>query len=162
MTRIGLFPVLAVMLAGPLAAQQVNPAVSAHHAPWDHGWVHYGKWASAVLAATFIGLGAHEVARSDDAFHQLLTTCRVDVAKCVLDPSGAYVNPTNEQLYQTSLDYERRARVRLLAGQASLMLAAGLFLADRGRHADEPDNVPYHLTVEPGADATRVGVRVQF
>jgi hypothetical protein len=165
MTRIGLFPALALTLAAPLAAQQVNPAVPADHASWNRGLVHYGKWVSAALAVTFTGLGAHEYASSDQAFSHLLDICRATPASCALGPSGTYVTPTNGQLYQTSIDYERRARVRLLAGQASLLLAAGLFLADRGRHANEPDNIPYHVlavSVEPQAGGARVGVRVTF
>ena len=136
MIRIGLLPALAVTLAAPLPAQQVNPPVTADHASWNRGLVHYGKWVSVALAVAFTGLAAHEHARSDDAFSQLLDICRADTAKCALGPSGSYVDPTSEQLYQTSLQYTRQARVRLLAGQASLLLAAGLFLADRGRHGE--------------------------
>jgi hypothetical protein len=165
MTRIGLLPALAVTLAAPLAAQQVNPAVAASHGSWNRGLVHYGKWVSAALAVTFIGLGAREHASSDDAFSQLLDSCHADPANCALSPSGSYVNPASEQLYQMSTHFERRARVRLLAGQASLLLAAGLFLADHGRHADEPDNIPYHgltVAVEPQAGAARLGVQLRF
>ena len=162
MTRIGLVPVLAVMLAAPLAAQRVDPTVTARHGSWSRGLVHYGKWMSAALAVTFTGLGAREHASSDDAFSQLLEICRLDTAKCASDPSGGYVTPSSEALYQTSIHHERRARVRLLAAQASLLLAAGLFLADHGRGGDGPDNIPYHLSVEAGADGARVGVRLKF
>jgi hypothetical protein len=153
-----------VLLAGPLAAQQVNPAVTAHHAPWSHGLVHYGKWASAALAVTFIGLGAHEYARSDAAFRQLLTVCHADATQCARNASGTYVNPTSEQIYQTSIHYERRARVRLLAGQAGVLLAAALFLADRGREASGPGNIPYRglILVEQQAAGARVGMRLRF
>ena len=165
MIRIGLLPALAVMLAAPLAAQQVNPAVTAGHASSNRGLVHYGKWVSAALAVTFTGLGAHEHASSDRAFSQLLDVCRAAPANCVLGPGGTYLNPASEQMYQTSVDYERRARVRLLAGQASLLLAAGLFLADHGRDTNEPDNIPYHglmVVVEPRGGGARVGVRLRF
>lgn len=164
MIRIGLVPAIAVALAAPAAAQQVNPAVTAHHASWNRGLVHYGKWVSAAMAVTFVGFGAHEYARSDDAFKELLDICRADTAKCVISPGGGYVNQANEDLYQTSLQHERRARVRLLAGQASLLLAAGLFLADHGRRGSEPDNIPYHglVFVEQGSGGARVGVRVKF
>ena len=164
MTRIGLLPVLAVTLAAPLAAQQVNPAITAGHASWNRGLVHYGKWVSAALAVTLTGLGAHEYASSDDAFSQLFGICRADPTRCALAPSGSYVDPASEELYQSSLYYERRARVRLLAGQASLLLAAGLFLADHGRRASDPDNIPYRglVVVEQDAGGARVGVRVRF
>jgi phage tail protein X len=162
MTRIGVLLAFAVTLAAPLAAQGVNPAVTAEHASWNHGLAHYGKWVSAALAVTFTGLGAHEHAKSDEAFSQLLDICRADIASCVLGPSGSYVDPTSEQLYQTSLHYARRARLRLLAGQASLLLAAGLFLADRGGHGSGPGNIPFHISLEPRADGAQVGMRITF
>jgi hypothetical protein len=164
MTRLGLLPALAVTLAAPLAAQRVNPAVTAGHASRNRGLAHYGKWVSAALAVTFTGLGVHEHASSDQAFSQLLDNCRADPANCALGPSGNYIDPTSEQLYQASLHHARQARVRLLAGQASLLLAAGLFLADRGRHANEPGNIPYHglVVVDAGGDGARVGVRFRF
>jgi hypothetical protein len=162
MIRIGVLPALALTLAAPLAAQRVNPAVTADHASGDHGLAHYGKWVSAALAVTFTGLGAYEHASSDRAFSQLLEICRADPATCALGPSGSYVDSSSEQLYQKSLHHARQARVRLLAGQASLLLAAGLFLADHGRHGNEPDNVPYHLTVESRAGGARLGVRFTF
>jgi len=162
MIRIGLAPALAALLAAPLAAQQVNPAVTAGHESRRRGPAHYGKWLSAAVAVTLTGLGAREYVRSDQAYRQLLDTCRADTANCTFTPSGAYANAGSEQLYQTSLRLERRARVRLLAGQASLLLAAGLFLADHGRHADEPENIPYHISVEPRAGGAQVGVRLRF
>jgi hypothetical protein len=162
MIRIAVLPALAVTLAAPLAAQRVNPAVTADHASWNRGLVHYGKWVSAALAVTFTGLGAHEYASSDRAFSQLLDICRAGPASCAIGPSGSYVDPTNEQLYQTSLHYARRARVRLLAGQASLLLAAGLFVADRGRHGSGPGNIPFHISVEPRADGAQVSMRFTF
>jgi hypothetical protein len=164
MIRLGLLPALAVTLAASLGAQQVNPAVAAGHGSSSSWLVHYGKWLSAAVAVTFTGLGAREYARSDDAFSQLLDICHADVAKCTLGPGGSYVNTASEDLYQTSLRYERRARVRLLAGQASLLLAAGLFLADHGGHGEGPGNIPYHglVLVEQEAGGARVGVRVRF
>jgi hypothetical protein len=162
MIRTSFLPALAVTLAGPLAAQQVNPAVTAHHASRHHGLAHYGKWASAALAVTFTGLAAREHASSDDAFSQLLDICRANTAKCALGPDGSYADPASEDLYQTSVHHERQSRVRLLAGQASLLLAAGLFLADHGSRANEPDNIPYHITVEPKASGAQVTIRFTF
>jgi hypothetical protein len=162
MIRIGFLPALAVTLAAPLAAQRVDPAVTADHASWNRGLAHYGKWVSAALAVTFTGLGAHEHASSDQAFSQLLDVCRADPANCALGPGGSYVDPTSEQLYQKSLHYARLARVRLFAGQASLLLAAALFLADRRSLGSEPGNIPYHLTVESRASGAQVGVRLRF
>lgn len=164
MIRTGLLPALAVVFAAQLVAQQVNPAVMERHPSANHGIAHYGKWASAVLAVAFTGLAAGEHASSDNAFGQLLDICRANPSKCTLGPSGGYTDPASEDLYQTSLHHERRARVRLLAGQASLVLAAGLFLADRGRRGNEPDNIPYRglVVVEPEAGGARVGMRLTF
>ena len=164
MIRFGFVLAIAVLLAAPVAAQQVNPAATTRHASGNRGLIRYGKWVSAAMAASFIGFGAHEYARSDDAFGQLLDMCRADAAQCARNPGGTYVNQASEDLYQTSLHHERRARVRLLAGQASLLLAASLFLADHGRHGSEPGNIPYRglILVEQQATGARVGLRVRF
>jgi hypothetical protein len=161
MMRIGLLPAIAIACVAPLAAQQVNPAVTAHAAS-KHGLAHYGKWLSAAAAITLTGLGAHEYASSDDAYRELRNICRADATRCAIGSSGSYTNAASEDLYQASIRYARRARVRLLAGQASLLLAAGLFLADHGRRGSEPGNIPYHLTVESQGGGARVGVRVNF
>jgi len=134
-------------------------------ATWRRVTVHYGKWTAAAVAATFTALGAHEHQNSNRVFRQLLDVCRANSADCVLAANGSYRNPAAEQLYQTSIHYDRRARVRLLLGQVSLLASAGLFLADLRHRSNDPGNIPFRgvkLTVEPGRDATRVGVRVRF
>jgi hypothetical protein len=161
MIKIGLASSLALTLATALAAQQVNPTVAASHAA-NHSVVHYGKWLSAALAATLTGLAAREYVRSDDAYRQLRDICRADASQCAQNSSGTYVNTANEGLYQTSLEYQRRARARLLAGQVSLLLAAGLFLADHGREGSEPGNIPFHISVKPRHHGAQVGVRLTF
>jgi hypothetical protein len=162
MIRLGLVPVLAVMLAAPLAAQQVNPAVTADRGSGSRWLVHYGKWLGAALAVTFTVMGAREDARSDDAYRQLVTACRIDPTKCTLNSGGTYTNPVSENLYQASTSYARSARARLIAGQVTLLLTVGMFLADRGGKTDGPDNIPYELTVEPRGNGARVGMRFKF
>lgn len=162
MIRTGLLPALAVTFAAQLVAQHVNPAVTERHASANHGIAHYGKWASAVLAVAFTGLAAREHASSDDAFSQLLDICHANASRCTVGSSGSYTDPTSEDLYQTSVHHERQARLRLLAGQASLLLAAGLFLADRGGRDGGPDNIPYHLTLEARAGGAQVTMRFTF
>ena len=165
MKRIGLLPALAVTLATALAAQDVKPGFVADRAVRSRGLVHYGKWVTAALAVTFTALGAHEHTNSNQSFRQLLDLCRANNADCTLAPDGSYLMPTAEALYQASIDSDRRARVRLLAGQASLLLSAGLFLADLGRHAGGPDNIPYHppkLSVDVRNGAALVGLRFRF
>jgi hypothetical protein len=65
-------------------------------------------------------------------------------------------------MYLSSRRYDSRARTWLLVGQASLLLSAGLFLADLRHHRVGKTNIPYHgleVTVDPGAEATRLGLR---
>lgn len=164
MIRFGLILAVAVTLAAPLGAQLATPAAVTDHTPWHVGVVHYGKWLSAALAVTFTGLAAREHANSDDAYRQLLDACRSNAAQCALTPGGTYVNAASEELYQTSVQYQQRARAWLLAGQASLLLTAGLFLADHGRRGNEPGNVPYpgFVVVEPRVNGARVGMRFTF
>ena len=165
MSTMRLFPMLALAVAAPLTAQEVSPALHVRHAAWSRVLVHYGKWAAAATAVTFTALGAHEHQNSNRVFSQLLDRCRANVVDCTLGPDGSYLDPASEQLYQTSIHFDRRARLRLLLGQASLLASAGLFLADLRHHANGPDNIPYRglkLTVEPRIDGARVGVRVMF
>ena len=164
MKRIGLLSALALTLATVLAAQQGKPGPAADHGARS-GLVHYGKWVTAALAVTFTALGAHEHTNSNESFRQLLHLCHANNANCTLAPDGSYLTPSAEQLYQTSLSFDRRARLRLLVGQASLLASAGLFLADLGRHAGGPDNIPYppvKLSVDARTGAALVGFRVRF
>jgi hypothetical protein len=83
----------------------------------------------------------------------------------VLGPSGAYLNPTAEQLYQRSLHFDGRARTRLLAGQGALLLAAGLFIADLRTHPGGPQNKPLgplEISGDRRTGGVQVGVRLNF
>ena len=165
MKRIGLLPALALTLATTLAAQQGKPGLAADHGARSGGLVHYGKWVTAALAVTFTALGAHEHTNSNATFRQLLDLCHANNADCTLAPDGSYLTPSAEALYQASIRFDRRARLRLLVGQASLLASAGLILADLGRHAGGPDNIPYppvKLSVDARTGAALVGVRVRF
>ena len=174
LTLLGLVGVLAV---SRLSAQGTDSVTRRHDATWQGTtpsvrrgtWrretVHWGKWTVAALAATFTALGAHEHQNSNRVFRQLLDLCLANSADCALAANGSYRNPAAEQLYQTSIHYDGRARVRLLLGQVSLLASAGLFLADLRHPSNDPGNIPFHgaqLTVESGRGATRVGVRMQF
>jgi hypothetical protein len=147
------------------ATLQGTAPVDVRRATWRHVTVHYGKWTAAAVAVTFTALGAHEHQNSNRVFRQLLDFCRADNAACTLAPNGTYRNLDAEQLYQTSIHYDGRARLRLVLGQLSLLTSAGLFLADLTHHTSEPGNIPFHgakLTVQAGGDASRVGVRIRF
>jgi hypothetical protein len=156
LTLLGLVGVLAV---SRLSAQGGD----VRRATWRRATVHYGKWSIAALAVTFTALGAHEHQNSNRVFRQLLDLCFANSADCALAANGSYRNAAAEHLYQTSIHYDGRARVRLLLGQVSLLASAGLFLADLRHPSNDPGNIPFHgakFTVEPDGDGARVGVRV--
>ncbi|HEU5260895.1 MAG TPA: hypothetical protein VFU41_05650 [Gemmatimonadales bacterium] len=127
--------------------------------------VHWGKWLAAGAAAALTVMGAHEHENSNREFNRLLDICRANHADCELGPGGAYLNPTAEQLYQTSIRYDRRARTRLLAGQATLLVAAALFIADLRHRPGGPENKPFSPLDVSGDVRTgraRVGLQVSF
>ena len=137
------------------------------HATWNVGraTVHWGKWLTAGAAAALTVMGAHEHESSNREFRRLLDLCRADNADCDLGPDGAYLNPAAEQLYQGSIYFDRRARTRLLAGQASLLLAAGLFIADLRRRTGGPGNkplAPLQVAGDVRAGGVQLGVRWTF
>jgi len=157
------FAVLAgVLWCTALRAQQPGLSAEISH---EHkgGWItHYGKWVAFAFAGTFTALGAHEHENSNRVYDQLVDVCRADNSACAVGPNGAYVNPLTEQMYQVSLHYDSRARLRLIAGQAGLLLAGALFLADL-HHGDDPENIPFHpaeILVEPRPDGARLGLRI--
>lgn len=127
--------------------------------------IHYGKWVTAATALGFTLLAAHEHDRASGSWDALLDLCRTDNAACELGGDGRYVSPQAETLYQTTLHYDRRARRRLLVGQASLLVSAALFLLDLRHEGGEPPNIPFSgakLSLVPGGDGARLEVRVPF
>ncbi len=132
---------------------------------WRRAAVHWGKWLPVGAAVTLTAMGAHEHDRSQREFRQLLAICRANNADCLLGPDGRYLNPAAEGLYQSSLTFDRRARSRLLAGQAALIVAAGLFIIDLRRHSGGPGNIPLaplEVSADPSGRGARVGLRVAF
>jgi len=161
MTRLALLWAcwLAASLATGLHAQETR-ASQGSGSPWT---IHYGKWAAAALAVTLTVLGAEQHKKGNDAYNNLLDRCHTSNANCVLLPDGTYQNPASEELYQSSLTSDHRARARLIAGQVSLLLCASLFVADLRHHAEGPDNIPLHgmrVVIDPMG--RRVGVGVRF
>ena len=165
---------LALLTPMRLPAQETDsvPRHSSHVASRSRGtWnvgratVHWGKWLAAGSAVAFTVMGAHEHSRSNREFSQLLTLCRANNNDCLLGTDGTYLNPAAEQLYQVSLHFDRRARLRLLAGQATLLVAAGLFIADLTRQAGGPANKPFsplEVSGDARAGVARVGLRITF
>jgi len=154
--------VLALTLAAARLAGQQDSLQRATSRPV---LVHYGKWLAAAGAAALTALGAHEHASSNREWNALLAVCRANNADCALGADGRYTNPAAEQLYQSSLFFDRRARARLLGAQAALLVAAGLFIADLRHRSAGPGNVPFaplELSADPSGHGALVGIRVTF
>jgi len=157
--------VIALSSPARLPAQRDSVARRYDATSWRRTTVHWGKWLAAGGAVAFTVMGAHEHAHSNREFNQLLALCRSDNANCLLGANGTYVDPTAEQLYQSSIHFDRRARLRLMAGQATLLVAAGLFIADLTRHAGGPVNKPFsplEVSGDVQTGGARVGLRFWF
>jgi hypothetical protein len=147
MRRVLSAMVVGLLLAGPAQAQ--GPLVK------------YGKW--AVLAGSvgmnYLALRAHN--RADDAFNNLKVLC-VDRSRCNLAPDGSYLDPASENLYQTSLRYDRIARGWLFGGEAALAGSAALFVWELTRPKGRPGNIPFEPEVRSLRWGTGLGLRVSF
>jgi hypothetical protein len=150
MTRVDSALLLLVVLANRAEGQGLSPAVK------------YGKW---VLVAGSIGMNylavrAHN--RAEDAFDALTDSCTAARERCAVGPGGTYTDPAIEDLYQTSLRYDRRARYWLLGGEGALAGAAVLFVWELTRPKERPDNIPFEPEVRSLRGGTGVGLRVGF
>jgi hypothetical protein len=149
-SRASLFLLVGLGTAAAAEAQQSPPLVR------------YGKW---VLAAGAVGLNllaSRDHERADDAFDELRTFCFDDFDRCAVGPTGRYLNPASERLYQLSLHYDRRARTWLFGGETALVAAAGMFVWELTRRTDKPDNIPFEPEVRSLERATGVGVRIAW
>lgn len=164
---------VALCAPGPVAAQRDSVPATPHAAAalvggggaFGRGVVHYGKWVVAGSAVAFTVMGAREHDHSNHQFSALLALCRADNASCTLGPDGRYLNGAAEALYQSSAAYDRRASVRLLAGQATLVVAAGLFIADLAHQAGGPANKPFsplQVSSDGRTGRAQIGVRLAF
>ena len=139
--------VLLLLLAGPAEAQ--GPLVK------------YGKWAvlAGSLGMNYLALRSHN--RADDAFNALKAVC-IDRSRCDLGPDGSYLDPESENLYQSSLRYDRIARGWLLGGEAALAGSAALFVWELTRPKGRPGNIPFEPEVRSMRWGTGLGFRVPF
>jgi hypothetical protein len=124
--------------------------------------VKYGKW---VLAAGAIGMNyqallAHN--RADDSFGALEARCLEVQQRCALGPTGAYLDPTSEALYQKTLEHDHSARKWLIGGEAALAAAAALFVWDLSRPKGRPGNIPFEPEIRSVPHGTGLGLRVAF
>ena len=155
-------PLLALALLVPAALRAQEDSVTRRH---GSVLVHYGKWVIAAGAVALIATGAHEHSNSNREWNALLAVCHANNADCLLGPDGRYLNSTAEQLYQSSLFFDRRARARLLWAQAALLVAAGLFIADLRHQSGGPGNVPFaplELSEDARTGRALVGMRLSF
>jgi hypothetical protein len=147
---------LAVLLAAttlwaaPASAQGSGP------------WVRYGKWVLAAGAVAMNLQAARAHNRADDAFDVIEEACFNDSTRCILDPTGAYADDRIENLYQSSLHYDRSARRWLIAGETVLLGSAFLFVWEMTRKTHKPDNIPFEPEVRSLRHATGVGFRVAW
>lgn len=147
--RALLLALLLGAVAAPLAAQSTPIQVQG-------GWraSRVLKW---TLLATSVGVGLwawNESRQADDDFDALRRQCTLDPDGCVVR-DGQYANAGAEALYDRANAGDRRARVGLLAGQATLLGSAAFFIVDL-RHGGPPENIPY----DPDAPRTRARLQV--
>ncbi len=140
---------LLLLLAGPMEAQ--GPAVK------------YGKWVilAGSIGMNYLAVRAHD--RAENTFDILESRCGVANDRCALGPDGTYADPEIEGLYQTSLRYDRRARLWLIGGETALAGAAALFVWELTRPKGRPDNIPFEPEVRSlRAGGTGLGLRLAF
>jgi hypothetical protein len=151
MTRAFLVLILLSLFGGRAEAQGLSPAVK------------YGKWAllAGAIGMNYLALQAHD--RADDAFDALEARCADLRQRCDLGPNGGYADPAIEDLYQSSLRYDRRARLWLIGGETALVGSAALFIWELTRPKNRPDNIPFEPEVRSlRSGGTGLGLRLAF
>jgi hypothetical protein len=149
MKRLLLVVTAFLVVSGPAQAQ--GPVVK------------YGKWAllAGAIGMNYLAVRAHD--RADNVFDMIEAECSADQQRCALGSGGGYADPTLEDLYQTSLRYDRRARMWLIGGETALVGSAAMFIWELARPKNRPDNIPFEpeMRVMP-AGRTGLGLRVAF
>jgi len=144
-----------VLLASPLVAQQAAPRSSPP-------LIKFGKWGllAASVAMNLLAREAHQ--RADEEFSFVADACSIDHTRCTTLPDGSYADPALEAHFQSSLDYDSRARSWLVGGQTALVAAAVGFIWELTRPKGRPGNIPFEPEVSERDGATRVAFRVAF
>lgn len=150
MSRVWLLVLGAILVSGRAEAQGLSPLVK------------YGKWVLVAGSAgmNYLALRAHN--RAEDAFDALESRCSATHSRCSLGPSGAYLDPEIEGLYQSSLRYDRIARGWLIGGETALAGAAVLFVWELTRPKGRPENIPFEPELRILPRATGLGFRIGF
>ena len=81
----------------------------------------------------YLAVRAHD--RAENSFDVLESRCGQVQERCALGPGGTYADPEIEGLYQTSLRYDRRARLWLIG--VDLEMPNGRRFADEEMHLFE-------------------------
>ena len=164
--RTGIAVLTLVLAAHAAAAQTAASAIdSTPRSAWARAAVHYGKWAAAAGAVAFTALAIEQHRHSNDAWNNLLAICNGNSQLCAVGPDGRYRNYQSEYYYQLAVYYDHRARWRLIAGQASLLAAVGLFVYDLKGQSPTPHNQPVHpvkLALSPTTDGATLSLRLSF
>jgi hypothetical protein len=125
--------------------------------------VKYGKWALLAGAVGFNLLALHDHHLADDTFAQLTDICTAaDHARCLTGPSGAYLDPGAEDIYQRALASDRRARVWLVAGETVLLGSAAMFVWELSRPKGRDPDIPFTPRIGFSGGRTTVGLTVPF
>jgi hypothetical protein len=150
MTRLWAVALLTIFLSGRAEAQGLSPLVK------------YGKWIMVAGSAgmNYFAIRAHN--RAEDAFNELESRCLATNSRCILGPSGSYLDPEIEGFYQSSLRYDRIARGWLIGGETALAGAAVLFVWELTRPKGRPDNIPFEPEVRSLRGSTGLGLRFGF
>lgn len=125
-------------------------------------FVKYGKWllVAGSIGMNYLAVRSHN--HAEDAYDQLEALCNADHARCTTGAQGQYTNPEIEELYQTTLSYDRQARGWLIGGEAALAGAAALFIWELTKPKGRPDNIPFEPEVRSMRGGTGLGLRVAF
>lgn len=146
-----------------LLALQAAPAVAQSIPVQPQGGWRASRVLKWTLLVTSVGVGLwawNESRQADDDFDALRRQCTLDPDACVVQ-DGRYANAGAEALYDRANAGDRRARVGLLAGQATLLGSAAFFIVDL-RHGGPPENIPYDPDAPRGRARMQVGVRLPF
>lgn len=142
---------LLFLLAGRAEGQGLSPGFK------------YGKWVllAGSLGMNYLAVRAHN--RAENSFDALESRCFEAQQRCAVGAGGAYADPEIEGLYQTTLRYDRRARLWLIGGETALAGAAALFVWELTRPKGRPNNIPFKPEVRSlHAGGTGVGMRLAF
>lgn len=151
MKRLLLIVVVFLLVSRPAQAQGLSPMVK------------YGKWAllAGAIGMNYLAVRAHD--RADQVFDIIEAECSAAQQRCALAPGGGYADPALEDLYQTSLRYDRRARLWLIGGESALVGSAALFIWELARPKNRPDNIPFEPEIRAmPAGRTGLGFRMTF